>query len=303
MILDEQDLREGLKFIVGTWQAEFVVSLFSNDLAHIPASEFKTNEGTDFSGVTFRFYEDHTLEFCFGEKRSSGTWEQTDWGTYRYSLEDLVQIPEGAFKDSVETLQVLDGKLCFSIGFLTIGMEKTEEGTVTEPEKRPDIGDMESSPEDLAMTDIVGTYKVAESMAFIDGDFKLFPVEVILDDLKKKLDSGDIDEEEYNDSMKGTELIVEFTPEHTVLQWMKLPEGISEEEIKAALEEGEIKAVKDGMFAAGENEWKALGGKYYFNSNESRELFGEEQSPWDELTFDDNGCMNFASGMMKIRKI
>ncbi len=304
MTLDEQDLREGLKFIVGTWQPEYVVSLFSNDLAHIPASEFKTKDGTDFSGLKFRFFEDHSLEFSFGDKRSAGTWEQTGWGTFHYTLDDLVEVPEGSFRDAVETLQMMEGRLLvFGLGFLSIAMSKTEEGTVPQHEKKPDIGDIEASPEDLAMTDIVGTYKVAETMAFIDDDFKLFPVEVILEDLKKKLESGEIDEEEYADSLKSTEIIVEFTPEHTVTQWMKLPGGISEEEIKAALEEGEIKAVKNGMFSAGENEWKALDGKYYFNSNEQREVFGEEQSPWDELTFDENGLMNFAGGMMKLKKI
>ncbi|MBO4366449.1 MAG: hypothetical protein J5843_02195, partial [Clostridia bacterium] len=59
MTLDEQDLREGLQRIVGTWQADYLVSLFSNDLAHIPASEFKSDDGRDFTALTFRFTEDH----------------------------------------------------------------------------------------------------------------------------------------------------------------------------------------------------------------------------------------------------
>ena len=81
-------------------------------------------------------------------------------------------------------------------------------------------------------------------------------------------------------------------------------DGVSEEEIKAALEEGEIAGYKDGLFTTGEDrEWKAVDGKYYYDTGEHRELFGEEQSPWDELAFDENGLLPFGDGMMKLRKI
>lgn len=59
--MDKQDLRQGLQFIAGTWQAEFLVNAFSNDLAHIPAGEFKSDDGRDFSCITFSFFEDHTV--------------------------------------------------------------------------------------------------------------------------------------------------------------------------------------------------------------------------------------------------
>ena len=62
MTLDELDLKDGLKFIVGTWEPDFVVSLFSNDLAHIPATEFKSEDGTDFTALKFEFFEDHTVK-------------------------------------------------------------------------------------------------------------------------------------------------------------------------------------------------------------------------------------------------
>ena len=44
MTLDEQDLKRGLKFIVGVWQVDYVVNAWSNDLAHIPAKEFKSKD-------------------------------------------------------------------------------------------------------------------------------------------------------------------------------------------------------------------------------------------------------------------
>ena len=51
----------------------------------------------------------------------------------------------------------------------------------------------------------------------------------------------------------------------------------------------------------GSKEWKYLGGKYYYNTQEEREVMGEKLSPWDELKFDEEGLMLY-SEMMKIRK-
>ena len=44
--------------------------------------------------------------------------------------------------------------------------------------------------------------------------------------------------------------VIEFTADHRVLTWMKLPAGVSEEEIRAAIEAGQISEVRDGMFTA-----------------------------------------------------
>ena len=127
MTLDEQDLREGLKRIVGTWQADYLVSLFSNDLAHIPASEFKSDDGRDFTALTFRFTEDHAVVLSDGSQEYSGTWEQTGWAEYRYHLDAYDQIPDGPFKDNAEVLSCMDEHLVFAIGFLTVALKKTEE--------------------------------------------------------------------------------------------------------------------------------------------------------------------------------
>ena len=140
MILDEHDLREGLKFIVGTWQADYVVNAFSNDLSHIPAKEFKSDDGRDFSAITFEFFEDHTVAMrdASSGKEEKGTWEQTGWSSYKYTLNGFVDLPEGSFRDAAEKLEVVEGCLVFSIGFLAVGMKKTADGVVTEPEKEPD---------------------------------------------------------------------------------------------------------------------------------------------------------------------
>lgn len=300
MTLDEQDLRDGLKRIVGTWQADYLVSFFSNDLAHIPAAEFKSDDGRDFTALTFRFTEDHAVVLSDGNQEYRGTWEQTGWSDYRYHLEAYDQIPDGPFKDSAENLSYMDEHLVFAIGFLTVALKKTEEGTVT---KEPDIGDLEPTEEEKTHKDIVGRYRVAKAISSVGDDFGLFSVEEVLADLDSKQAAGELDEEERKDILKAFEAIVEFTDEGEVLEWARIPEGISQEEIDAALAEGEIKAVKDGYFCLNSRPWKYVKGSYYYDTGSTRELFGEQLSSWDELKPDEEGCIPFASGMMLLKRI
>ncbi|MDD6879321.1 MAG: hypothetical protein PUD59_03710 [bacterium] len=133
MALDEYTLKEGLKSICGTWQVDFIVNGFSDDLAHIPAAEFKSNDGSDFSGITFSFSEDHSmiLHNSADGTEAAGTWEQTGLFEFRYTLDGFNQIPDGQFKENAELLTMQGGALCFSIGFILIGMKKIEEGHIT----------------------------------------------------------------------------------------------------------------------------------------------------------------------------
>ncbi|MBQ3912676.1 MAG: hypothetical protein II694_06875 [Lachnospiraceae bacterium] len=304
MELDEQDLREGLKFLVGTWQVDYIVNAFSNDLAHIPATEFKSEDGTDFTAITYEFFEDHTLILrnSANGREIKGTWEQTGWSEYHYTAEDFYDIPDDNFRKGIETLQVVDGCVVFSIGFLAIGMKKTAEGVVT-VQKKQDIGDLEMSEADKKCMDIVGIYRAAKMMSMIGGKFELFPVEEVIADLDKQLAAGAIDEHEAGQMKSLIEARYEFTDDHRVLEMAKVPDGVSEEEIKKAIEAGQIKDYKDGYFSRGEKEWKAIGGKYYYDTQEQREVFGEALSSWDELVFDEDGLLNYGSGFVKLKKI
>lgn len=299
MTLDEHDLRRGLKFIVGTWRPDYIVNAFSNDLAHIPAAEFKSDDGRDFTALSFEFFEDHSviMRDSGSGKEERGTWEQTGWAEYHYTLGAFMDIPEGDFRKGAETLSQRDENLVFSLGFLVVALKKTADGVVTEPK---DVGDIEPSEADKALDGIVGDYEIAEAMAMVGGDFGLFGREAVEADLKAR----GADEDEISEALGVFGGRVEFTADHKVVQWMKLPAGVSEEEIKAALEAGEIDDYKDGFFTAGgEKEWKAVGGKYYYNTGEHREIFGEAQSPWDELTTGEDGLMLFGGGAMKLRKL
>ena len=298
MELDERELRLGLKYIVGKWQADFVVSAFSDDLAHIPANEFKSDDGSDFSGISFEFFEDHTfvMKNAANGMEEPGTWEQTGTCEYRYTPKSFENFERSGFIESACTLSVQDGHLVFAIGFLAVALKKVADGVVTE---KPDIGDIVPTAEDEKNTAIVGRYEVYKTLSMIGEDFGLFTREEVLADLKAR---GADDEE----IAEGTELfngIIEFTPDHKVIQWMPVPAGVSEDDIKAALEAGEIKAVSDGYFATGNQEWKSLDGKYYCDSGLEGEVMGEQVSGWEELAEDENGCIPFGGGMMLIRRI
>ncbi|MBQ7474529.1 MAG: hypothetical protein IJS78_01275 [Clostridia bacterium] len=128
MQLDKYDLASGKKFIVGTWRPDFVVNFFSNDLAHIPAAEFKSNDGRDLTAISFTFSDDNTVKMEDRERGAaeSGTWEQTDLSEYRYTLNAFFDVPEGPMRDNAEKLTVIEGDLCFTLGFITIALKKDE---------------------------------------------------------------------------------------------------------------------------------------------------------------------------------
>ncbi len=304
MELDEQDLKQGLKFLVGTWQVDYIVNAFSNDLAHIPATEFKSSDGTDFTAIQYEFFEDHTmvLRDASKGKEIKGTWEQTGWSEFHYTVEDFYDIPDDNFRKGVETLQMMEGThIVFSIGFLAIAMKKIADGVVTVV-KKPDIGDAEMSEEDLKCKDIVGTYVVAKMMSMIGDKFDIFPVEDILAELEKKVAAGEVDEDELKQTKSLLAAQYEFTDDHKVKARMKVPEGVTEEQIKAAIDADEIHDYKDGYFTGEMKEWKAVGGKYYYDTGEQREMFGEPQSSWDELTTED-GLLVYGSGFFRLKKI
>ena len=304
MELDEQDLKQGLKFLVGTWQVDYIVNAFSNDLAHIPATEFKSSDGTDFTAIQYEFFEDHTmvLRDASKGKEIKGTWEQTGWSEFKYTVADFYDIPDDNFRKGVETLQMMEGThIVFSIGFLAIAMKKIADGVVTEV-KKPGIEDVEMSEEDLKCKAIVGTYAVAKMMSMIGESFDVFPVEDILADLEKKVASGETDEHDLQQTKSILAARYEFTDDHKVIARMKVPEGVSEEQIQAAIDAGEIHDYKDGYFIGETKEWRAVDGKYYYDTGETREVFGEPQSSWDELKEED-GLLVYGSGFFRLKRI
>ena len=288
MELIKEDLKDGLKFIVGTWEAEFVVSFFSNNLEHVPVAEYKSSDGRDLSKLSMEFFEDHTAKLKDGSngREVDTTWEQTKMYGWTYKANGFFGELPADVAEKVEELDAQEGKLCIAFGFLCIAFKKTAEGHIT---KEPDIDEIEPSPEDLKMKAIVGRWKIYKTLAPIGNSFDLHTKDEVVAELDKKKAAGAIEEDEYNQTLSMFDAVMEFTDDYKVLSYMPIPKHVTQEQIDEAVASGEVKIV-DGMMCCEEpKEWKAVNGHYYYNTKEHREIFGEIKSPWDIIDPDADG--------------
>ena len=136
--------------------------------------------------------------------------------------------------------------------------------------------------------DIKGLWKVDKILGF-DDDFNQ-----IWKDAQAILNDSAADDDEKNMAKS----VVEFGDDGIIKMMMPLPEGISQEEIDAAVAEGEIEVSGDMMIAE-KHPWKEEDGKILFDSGIEGEAFGEEVSSWQEVTVTDNGIELFTFKLIK----
>ena len=294
MKLDEQDLRWGMEFIVGTWAIDYVMNYW--DLAHTPVSKFKADDGRDYSRMTFEFTEDHKLVMkdAAAGREVESTWKQTSACQYHYSLNGFF---ETSSLKKAETLEVVDGALVITLDNFAIGMKKIAEGTIT---KAPDIGDIEPSADDLKMNDIVGRYKIEKAMSFVGEKFGTYTRKEVAAYCHVSKAAGKMDDKEVWQTLDCTfDTIIEFTADHKVKTFLPLPSYTSQKEIDQAVADGQITLV-DGMMATKDcYEWKAVNGAYYYDSHEECEVYGEKVSPWKKLEPNAEGLIEFGPFMIK----
>lgn len=288
--LDADDLKRGLEFIVGTWQIDYLVNAWSNNLDHIPATEFKGKDGKNLSQVSFEFFEDHTMKYKNGDIEGDGTWEQKSWSKYAYKCDKFLGEMPPEMAELLKEFERSEGGLVFGLGLLVVRMKKVAEGVVT---KEPDIGDLVPTEDDLKMNAIVGRWKIYKALSCIGEDFGLHTRDEVVADLDKKKAAGQIDDHDYTQEMHIFGAVYEFTAEHRVRSYTSIPEGVPQEEIDKAVASGQVKLV-NGMMCVDEEgkEWKYVKGDYWYNTGEKRMLFDEEQSPWDKITPDSEGHIN-----------
>ena len=78
---------------------------------------------------------------------------------------------------------------------------------------------------------------------------------------------------------------------------MPLPDGVSQEEVDAAVASGEILLV-DGMMTDRPLHWEERGGELWYDTGMEGEAFGEAVDPWVKAT-DQDGCFVFAATRFK----
>lgn len=303
MSVDIGTRQKGLEFIVGEWKPDFVVNMFSDNLDHIPAAEFKSENGTDLTAISFIFDEDKTVTFVDTSRglEVKGKWDQTDKKLFRVDIPDFATVTNGLFDNFQFDLTQQNGQLVIATAFLALALKKTTaeiEGIVT----KPDIGSAKPSESDLAMKDIVGRYEIYKALSVVGDSFNLFTRAEVEAEARRLLEEGKLDKRDAEQLSQPFDFIIEFSDDHRVLSYMKIPANISKKKIQKALDNGEILSVVDGFALLNEKEWKAVDGKYYYNSGEYRELFGEVQSPWDEIQIDSDGLLQYGK-MMILKKI
>lgn len=150
---------------------------------------------------------------------------------------------------------------------------------------------------------IEGIYEIAKTLYAIDGKPGLYDAEAVINDHKRQFESGEINADELEEELRLFTTRIEFTPDGEVISRMKIPDGVTEEEIREAVEAGEIGEVKDGYFEAERSVWKMIDGVPCYDSKNFGEE-GEADGPtWKELVSDSEGLIDYALGIMKLRKI
>lgn len=123
------------------------------------------------------------------------------------------------------------------------------------------------------MKNLLGKWMVAEAMQFNEEKCSLEWAKV--EDILSK---GDLDRE----MTMLVKTVVVFQEDGTIDFLCPLPEGVSQEEINAALAAGQLK-LKDGMMMMDAKHWKEKGGKIMTDTGAKGEVLGEQVGPWVEL--------------------
>lgn len=89
--------------------------------------------------------------------------------------------------------------------------------------------------------------------------------------------------------MIGTEIRV--LADGTLYMLMPLPEGVSKEDVDAAVAAGEI-TLYDGMMCERPMKWEERDGALWFDTGIEGEVFGEKADTWAKAT-DNDGFFNF----------
>ncbi|MBR6873107.1 MAG: hypothetical protein IKN17_06345 [Ruminococcus sp.] len=129
--------------------------------------------------------------------------------------------------------------------------------------------------------DIIGTWKIAKVMTRDEAFNAVWcPVEEYLADPAVDAD--------FKKGVDGGKLI--FSEDGTISFLAKIPEGVSQEEIDAALASGELVMMGDLMVIE-KKAWKEVDGVYKFDTGAKGEVLGEPIDPWAPVKFTDDGLL------------
>ena len=98
------------------------------------------------------------------------------------------------------------------------------------------------------------------------------------------------DEDAVNDEIRERKQIIsgciEICEDGKLYILMPLPEGVTQEEVDAAVAAGEI-SLRSGMLCSGVIPWEERNGDLWFDSGIEGEVFGEKADTWVKATSED----------------
>lgn len=141
------------------------------------------------------------------------------------------------------------------------------------------------------MTSIIGKWLVAEAMQFNEEKCSLEWAKV--EDILSK---GEVDRE----TAMLLNTVVIFQDDGTIDFLCPLPDGVSQDEIDAALAAGQL-MLKDGMMMMDSKHWKEEDGKILTDTGAKGEVLGERVGPWVELKEVDDDIIEMM--MYRLKKV
>ena len=90
------------------------------------------------------------------------------------------------------------------------------------------------------------------------------------------------EDEVDKDTRFMAQMVAVFGEDGTITMLTPLPEGVSQEEVDAAVKAGQVK-LRDGMMFMGDGHWKVEDGKNMSDTGLEGELMGEKVGPWEEI--------------------
>ncbi len=134
--------------------------------------------------------------------------------------------------------------------------------------------------------DSIGTLDEERGMVYLSADEYLKAPMPYVDENDEEEVANEITERK---SMIGMQ--IEVAEDGKIYFLSPLPEGVSDEEVKAAVEAGAI-TLYDGMMTDAPKAWEERDGEFWFDSGIEGEAFGEKTDSWIK-PLDADGYFNF----------
>lgn len=138
---------------------------------------------------------------------------------------------------------------------------------------------------------IAGDYRFHSMLSLDEDETKYLTAEELINKPAPEDMDPEFAEHEKAETIAMTKTILRIHDDGTLKIMQPIPEGVSQEEVDAAIASGEI-LVEDGYIYDKVLQWEDRDGVIYYNTGIEGTIFDEKADPWTTL-FDNEGYVNF----------